>query len=166
MTQRDFLYRKEVHFFDVQGRHRRGSSPLTPNDFTTCKSTDGTTGTTSLAMDATPEYLLYPTEAPSFQNDQRDGNGRAAKNLKILLTLRRDPVARELSLYNHKKSTSNLLIKRLDGSVLSFDGYVDLLLVPFSNGNKDWKGFCGRDDGFYSKHLLPTWFEQQLFDRN
>ena len=81
-------------------------------------------------MDATPNYLKLASRIHSFYEAADE---HLLKNLKIMVSLW-DPIARELSIYNHMlyyylvNPDLNLWyadIARLDGSVMSFDDYVD-----------------------------------------
>uniref|UniRef100_A0A7S4HWU5 Sulfotransferase domain-containing protein n=1 Tax=Odontella aurita TaxID=265563 RepID=A0A7S4HWU5_9STRA len=81
---------KEVHFFSNEQRYAKGIR-FYARRFEHC-------GGKPLAMDATPNYLPY---ADRVKNVYDMAGGEQGDHLKIIMILR-EPVARELSLYNHK----------------------------------------------------------------
>lgn len=106
------------------------------------------------ALDATPETFLNPGRV--FETYLKAGANQI-NELKMIVILR-DPVARELSLYNHKvdafltnpvKGMWYSRIGREDGSVISFDEYIDKLY------QKNYTSY-------YARHL-SKWFN--LFKR-
>jgi hypothetical protein len=164
------LFRKELHFFDWDNRFRNGSLEFYAKRFEHCSEE-------AYAMDATPQYLPFASRIRSFY-DRHDNTTTTTNGghhgLKILISLR-EPVSRELSSYNHKakvyvdsfcSSTWCTSIARMDGSVMSFDKYTDLYLIPCLEKGRSLTGReCDTntvDLSFYSKHL-KKWLE--LFDR-
>jgi hypothetical protein len=144
-------YKKEVHFFDE--RFSKGLE-FYAKRFKNCQNK-------SLAMDATPNYLNWASRIHSFYKAAGD---HRLENLKIMFSLR-DPISRELSIYNHmldlclkhRKSTQWYAeIRRLDGSIMSFDDYVDAVVIP------NLKKSLAFNFSMYAKYL-KEWF--QLFDR-
>eukprot|EP00584_Thalassiosira_punctigera_P008699 CAMPEP_0172540804 /NCGR_PEP_ID=MMETSP1067-20121228/11732_1 /TAXON_ID=265564 ORGANISM="Thalassiosira punctigera, Strain Tpunct2005C2" /NCGR_SAMPLE_ID=MMETSP1067 /ASSEMBLY_ACC=CAM_ASM_000444 /LENGTH=348 /DNA_ID=CAMNT_0013326721 /DNA_START=153 /DNA_END=1199 /DNA_ORIENTATION=+ len=83
---------KEVHFFDKKARYDRGVE-FYARRFQHCL----VSGNTEFIMDATPDYLTYPTRiAEVYAN----AGPEALSKLKLMVILR-EPISRELSLYNH-----------------------------------------------------------------
>jgi hypothetical protein len=168
------FYHKEVHFFDEKDRYTQGVD-FYAKRFEHCRARGGknysnpysTASSASLnaIVDLTPSYLRHASKVSSLYNEWTD----AKKALKILVILR-EPVAREMSRYNH--------MRFLNFTVLpSFDEFTDLVLVPcflkVGNNNKDnnknkndtmlLSQPCPPNFGYYSKHL-KEWFK--LFDRS
>lgn len=114
---------KEVHFFDNAQRYEKGAE-FYARRFEHC---DGKT----LIMDATPDYLPFPHRVK--QTYERVGDDHD-ENLKVIMILR-EPVARELSLYNHKAKfyrDQNVArisfwgdVVRNDGQLMSFGQYMN-----------------------------------------
>ena len=86
---------KEVHFFDEDARYQQGPA-FYSRKFTHCKAERGS----NLVMDATPNTLLYPQRVYDTYN--RVGGAEALSQVKLIVILR-DPISREMSLYNHKR---------------------------------------------------------------
>lgn len=114
---------KEVHFFDNAERYKKGAK-FYARRFEHCQGK-------ALALDATPNYLPYPDRV---KKTYKGGREDQAENLKIIMTLR-EPVARELSAYNHKAKfyrEENLPriafwgdVVREDGELMSFGQYMN-----------------------------------------
>jgi hypothetical protein len=153
-------FNKEVHFFNRYDRFSKGLE-FYAKHFEHCQNK-------ALAMDATPDYLNWASRIHSFY--EAAGEHRL-ENLKIMVSLR-DPIARELSIYNHMLDLYlenpdpdrtkpckgwYVQIGRPDGSIMSFDEYVDAVVIP--NLKNPWKN----NFSMYAKYL-KEWF--QLFDRN
>ena len=150
------FYKKEVHFFNDPGRFKNGVD-FYARRFQHCPADQ-------VSMDATPNYLNYAQEIHDFYLNAY-GSSRLKTDLKILISLR-EPIARELSLYNMKlsfwKGDPNPKawygdIARYDGSAMHFDEYADRVIIPEL---KD------PETPNYSKYafFLRQWFS--LFDRN
>jgi len=97
-------FAKEAHFFDRRDRYEEGTNFWAAR-FEHCRVRDakaegdgGTNTSRNLVMDATPNYLPFAERVREAYD--RIGLDLAEK-LKVLVVLR-DPVKRELSLYNHK----------------------------------------------------------------
>ena len=113
---------KEVHFFDQDHRFARGPK-FYAERYKHCDA--------PYAMDATPETMLY--------SDRVRQTYRAAgqlDSLRIIVVLR-EPVARELSLYNHlvgtlirKGSKKKGLRINDQETASSFSEYIDRLVLP------------------------------------
>jgi hypothetical protein len=151
-------YNKEVHFFDNSARFQRGLEFYTKR-FEHCRNA-------TLVMDATPDYLDLAPQIRSFY-DHWALTG-STQQLKILMILR-EPVSRELSLYNHLKKLHledpdptqwYATLARDDGSLISFDEHVLEHLVPCYKGQRVFMYSC--TTGGYARHL-ERWFD--LFDR-
>lgn len=151
-------YSKEVHFFDIDHRYYRGV------DFYAERfPQDGT-----VTMDATPDTLAF---AERVQSTYIAAGGNQLHAVKIIVILR-EPVSRELSLYNHlvfdckhldlkeRSEWSNQAINKQDGSIMSFDDFVQQVSIP-ALVREDGPGRSSRH-GLYAKHLRK-WFE--CFDR-
>ena len=80
---------KEVHFFDNNIMYMKGIDYYSKL-FAHCKNM-------SVAVDATPETFLFPRRVKEVYDL---AGKRALEELKIIIVVR-EPVARELSLYNH-----------------------------------------------------------------
>jgi len=117
-------------------------------------------------MDATPDTLPFAERVRSIY----DAAGEAS-NLRIIVILR-EPVSRELSLYNHlafdcrrldaaKRTEWHKQVTKTDDSTLSFDEFVRDVSVPALH-RESGPGRSTRH-GLYATHL-HQWFE--LFDRN
>mmetsp|Transcript_7232 Transcript_7232/g.21459 ORF Transcript_7232/g.21459 Transcript_7232/m.21459 type:complete len:399 (-) Transcript_7232:495-1691(-) len=115
-------YSKEVHFFDRPNRFRQGPS-FYARRFRHCANSN-------LAMDATPAYFSFAdrirTTYDAVGNNQSEG-------LKILMIIR-EPIARELSVYNHKaymygkNKHNNTFANDIaweNGDILSFAEYAE-----------------------------------------
>ena len=112
---------KESHFFD----HKHYSNVTTyANLYRNCANYDYT-------MDATPSAFKHPDRVNKIY--VAAGGNQHAK-LKIILTLR-EPVSRELSLYNHMRNT-HIRVNSTDqwydkhvtsetGALYDFDEYVE-----------------------------------------
>lgn len=117
-------FNKEVPFIDQDHRYEQGIE-FYAKRFQHCAEDDNL----EFIMDATPRTLLYPEHVYSIYNQTKGGS-----SLKIIVILR-EPVSRELSLYNHKKfeytgkkneTPFNQWINDVaspDGTVMSFDNY-------------------------------------------
>ena len=97
------------------------------------------------AMDATPDTFRYPERVHSTYSSIRVGQTDFVANLKIIVTLR-EPVARELSWYNHQINE-----KRIQN--ISFEEYTTDLFRSLSST---------KNVGCYA-HFLAKWF--RLFPR-
>eukprot|EP00568_Trieres_chinensis_P010561 CAMPEP_0183306906 /NCGR_PEP_ID=MMETSP0160_2-20130417/15290_1 /TAXON_ID=2839 ORGANISM="Odontella Sinensis, Strain Grunow 1884" /NCGR_SAMPLE_ID=MMETSP0160_2 /ASSEMBLY_ACC=CAM_ASM_000250 /LENGTH=295 /DNA_ID=CAMNT_0025470385 /DNA_START=212 /DNA_END=1099 /DNA_ORIENTATION=+ len=151
-------YSKEVHFFDLDHRYNEGVE-FYAKRFRHSSSAD--------SMDATPDTLCC---AERVRSTYEAAGGDQATALKIIVILR-EPVSRELSLYNHLAFDCRHLdpsgltewhhqVMRDDGSILSFDEFVSLRSLPALESQKG-PGQSTRH-GLYVNHLR-RWFE--LFDR-
>lgn len=85
-------HRKEAHYFDKDDRFEQGIK-FYAKRFYNCTSAD-------YSMDATPAYLAFPDRIKRTYDEA--GNNQT-ENLKIVVILR-EPIARDLSVYNHKAS--------------------------------------------------------------
>jgi hypothetical protein len=110
-------------------------------------------------MDATPNTLPFPERVEPVY---RVAGGDRLKDLKIIVVLR-EPVARELSLYNHKvyeysKTRDRTQwysdVSREDGSVMSFDEYT-VVVMDGIEYETPW-GLANM--GLYALHLRK-WLE-------
>ena len=86
-------FAKEAHFFDKKDRYAQGIE-FYAKRFQHCLDS----GNTEFIMDATPDYLTFPEQIfDIYSNSGTD----ALSKLKLIVILR-EPISRELSLYNHK----------------------------------------------------------------
>jgi hypothetical protein len=154
-------YTKEVHFFDDGRRYHQGV-PFYAERFRRDVSSDS-----ALTMDATPDTFQF---ASRVRQTYDAAQGDQAENLKIMVILR-EPVSRELSLYNHLVFDCNTLdasertswhdqVLNDDGSILSFDDFVQNVSIP-ALLRDDGPGMSTRH-GLYANHLA-RWFH--FFDR-
>lgn len=143
-----FFADKEPHFFDHEEEYEKGI------EFYASRYQTNPGEYAGPALDATPETFLNPGRV--FETYLKAGANQI-NELKMIVILR-DPVARELSLYNHKvdafltnpvKGMWYSDIGREDGSVISFDECVDKLY------QKNYTSY-------YARHL-SKWFN--LFKR-
>ena len=88
-------YAKEAHFFDHDFRFKGGIDYYTKR-YQHCTHDNNV----EYIMDATPETLFQSKRVHNFYEQVAPGS---AASLKIFIILR-EPVAREMSLYNHKAS--------------------------------------------------------------
>jgi hypothetical protein len=159
-------YCKETHFFDIDWRFHQGL------DFYARRFRDDGTG--GPALDATPDTLQFAVRVRDIY--ERAG-GNQADTVKLIVILR-DPIARELSLYNHLAYDCRHLepshlsgwhkqVTNADGSVMSFDEFVSCVCMPALSlddaSSHDWKrpGRSSRH-GLYARYL-QEWFD--LFSR-
>eukprot|EP00797_Seminavis_robusta_P018732 Sro280_g107070.2 (218) ;mRNA; r:51573-52226 len=122
----------------------------------------------STALDATPDTLPF---ADRVRATYESAGGQQVKKVKIIVILR-EPVSRELSLYNHlafdcrrlpsseRNDWHNQAVKD-DGSVMSFDDFVMERSLPALE-RETGPGRSTRHS-LYATHLRK-WFE--LFDRS
>lgn len=150
-------YAKEAHFFDHDFRFKGGIDYYTKR-YQHCIHDNNV----EYIMDATPETLFQSKRVHNFYEQVAPGS---AASLKIFIILR-EPVAREMSLYNHKasefKRTQDMEawfsnVADDDGNVMSFDEYTTQLkyyAMPF---------FSWQVTGFYVNHLREwiKWFDRE-----
>ena len=143
-----FFADKEPHFFDHEEEYEKGI------EFYASRYQTNPGEYAGPALDATPETFLNPGRV--FETYSKAGANQI-NELKMIVILR-DPVARELSLYNHMvhdfvaipvKGEWYMDVGREDGSVMSFGEYVDKL-------------YRKNDESYYAEHL-SKWFN--LFNR-
>ena len=158
-----WFYRKETHFFDIDWNFHKGI------DYYASRFEDGITGGAP-ALDATPDTLAFAQRVHDIY--QLAGSATTVKIIVIL----RNPIARELSLYNHlaydcRSLDSSQLsgwhkqVTRPDNSIMSFDEFVHDVSMPALATDDSEDHGLGRSSrhGLYANHLLD-WFK--LFDRN
>ncbi|CAJ1950824.1 unnamed protein product [Cylindrotheca closterium] len=150
------FYSKEVHFFDIDHRYCKG--PMFYGE-----RFDGCDG-----VDATPDTLQF---AERVHNCYKAAGGNQMRLVKIMVILR-EPILRELSLYNHLAHDCRFLplsertswqeqVLDDDGDIMSFDDFVAQVSLP-GLATKSDSGRSSRH-GLYAAHL-NQWFE--LFDRS
>lgn len=155
-------YEKEPHFFDKPSNYNKGIKFYSSRFQTDAGKFVGS------ALDATPATFRYPERV---RETYLKAGGNQANDVKMIVVLR-DPVARELSLYNHVadlyRTNAEPLnqwysgIAKIDGSVMSFDEFVDTVSIPTLIG-KDSCGLCASSkNNMYALHL-EKWFN--LFSR-
>jgi hypothetical protein len=113
-----YYSKKEVQFFDQKHRYEQGLE-FYAKRFQHCKSS-------TFATDATPNTPSFPEH---METVYRAAGGDHLKNVKVIVMLR-EPISRELSLYNHKVyeslPTKNQTqwysdVSNEDGSVMRFE---------------------------------------------
>lgn len=158
-------YSKEVHFFDIEYRYYKGvqfyGRRFSPR-------TDRCCGGPYRTIDATPGTL---SSAERVRSTYEEAGGGQANEIKIIVILR-EPVSRELSLYNHlafdcrhlKPAEQTEWHKQVLGKdgrrVLSFDEFVSNVSLPALT-REAGLGQSTRHS-LYAIHL-QKWFH--LFDR-
>jgi len=151
-------YRKEVHFFDLEWRYKQGIHFYADR----FKNSTHNLQEFSLTLDATPNTLPF---AERVRTTYEAAGGGQAHTVKIIVILR-EPISRELSLYNHlafacrnfapnERTTWHNQVVNEDGSIMSFDDFILQKSVPSLERESD-------QDRLYAKHL-QKWFK--LFDR-
>jgi len=142
---------KESHFFD--GKH--SNVTFYANLYRNCTNYDYT-------MDATPSAFKYPDRV---HETYVEAGGNQHAELKIILTLR-DPVSRELSLYNHMRNMHardnttdqwyDMYVTSETGALYDFDEYVENVLKKklagssfrvgyYADNIKRWTNFFKRN---------------------
>lgn len=110
-------------------------------------------------MDASPNTLPHPDHVEKVY---KEAGGDHLDNLKVVAILR-EPVARELSLYNHKLFSFEKTklhnqwfsdVAKKDGTTNEFYQHVDTIINDFVNGQKEWGA---ARQSFYAEHL-KNWF--------
>lgn len=158
-----WYYSKEVHFFDSEHRYNKGLE-FYAKRFQNCNMRNGK----FQYLDATPDTLPFP-ERVRLTYEAAGGN--QVHTVKFLVILR-EPVSRELSLYNHLAHDNRTLcasernrwhdqVLKEDGSIMSFDEYVYQTSIP-ALARESGAGMSTRH-GMYATNLTK-WF--QVFDRN
>ena len=89
-------YKKETHFFDDITRYEQGIEFFAAR-FKHC------TKKGSFIIDATPDYLIFPER---IAETYAKAGPEIMSKLKLIVVLR-EPISRELSLYNHKMFHAN-----------------------------------------------------------
>jgi len=120
-------FAKEVHFFNDKERYREGIEFYTKR-FEKCRREDK-----QFIMDATPNYLNQAQRVYETYTDKKAQNS-AIKNLKLICIVR-EPISRELSLYNHmvgkylhNPSTKvgwHMSVVHKNSTIKTFDEYSD-----------------------------------------
>lgn len=167
------FYRKEVHYFDDDGRYEQGTS-FYAQRFAHCGPSTSSTGTSTgssehLAMDATPATMLYADRVRRTY-EEWDG-GSMVDRVKILVVLR-EPSARELSWYNHVtykcrsgvddsgRNYTHSHCYNYGRSISSYSEYVNqVTLKSLDVATTKRSDLCR---GYYA-YLLKEWIQQ--FDR-
>ena len=150
-------YSKECHYFDLDWRYGQGVE-FYAKRFEHCG---------ERSLDASPDTLPF---AGRVRSTYEKGGGNQAGTLKIIVILR-EPVSRELSLYNHlafdcrylpdaERNEWHTQVLRENGIIMSFDEFVRDKSIP-ALGQENGPGRSTRH-GLYAKHL-SKWFE--VFDR-
>ena len=140
---------KGVRFFNDKKKYEQGLEYYSKR-YEHCKNQ-------TLIMDASPNTLPHPSHV---ENIYKQAGGDHLKNLKVVAILR-EPITRELSLYNHKEYTFQQTkdknqwysdVGKDDGSAKSFDEYLDAVL----GGMEPTEWGIGHM-GLYAEHL-KKWF--------
>jgi hypothetical protein len=148
-------YNKEVHYFDHQDRYDKGIQ-FYAKRFPFADELD--------YLDATPNTFFYPERV---RKTYVEAGGRQADAVKLIAVLR-EPISRELSLYNHMAHDYKVLglvndftkeVLKEDNTMMSFDEFVEKVTVP--NLQKEHGDDSSRS-GLYALYL-EKWF--QYFDR-
>eukprot|EP00980_Cylindrotheca_fusiformis_P010261 scaffold2277_cov137-Cylindrotheca_fusiformis.AAC.16 len=154
-----WYYSKEVHFFDLRQRHVQGVEFYAKRFV----------GPSARYLDATPDTLPFPDRVRSTY---LAAGGNQVDNVKFIAIIR-EPISRELSLYNHlafdckhlspseRNEWHNQVLDAENGMVMSFDDFVQERSIP-ALARESGPGQSTRHS-LYAKHL-SKWF--QLFDRN
>ena len=155
-------YEKEPNFFDNPKSFQKGIKFYAHRFQTDAGEFAGP------ALDATPGTFQYPERV---RETYLKAGGNQAENVKMIVLLR-DPVAREVSLYNHvandyltNAEPLNPWYKPIgqkDGSIMSFDKFVDTVSIPTLIG-KDSCALCPSSKNNMYASYLEKWFN--LFSR-
>lgn len=157
-----WYYSKEAHFFDIDWNYNLGL------EYYASRFRDDELP----ALDATPDTLAF---ARRVRDTYELAGDDQVINLKIIVILR-DPVLRELSLYNHLAYSCRNLdqseltdwhkqVARPDGTIMTFDEFVRDVTMPALATNEIQDLGKGRSSrhGLYANHLRE-WF--RLFNRD
>jgi hypothetical protein len=157
-----WYYSKEAHFFDIDWNYNRGLG------YYASRFRDDE----QPALDATPDTLAF---AQRVRDTYELAGDDQVNKLKIIVILR-DPVFRELSLYNHMAYACRNLdqselsdwhkqVARSDGTIMTFNEFVREVTMPALATNEVQDLGKGRSSrhGLYANHL-KEWF--RLFNRN
>jgi len=150
------FYDKEVHFFDHQNRYDEGIE-FYAKRFKKCARQNK-----QFIMDATPNYLNQARRVyKTYTNEKAQKS--AIKSLKLICILR-EPVSRELSLYNHKvtlftqgsKDDWLMDVVHENSTIKTFDEYSDELA-------REIRSFPRGAFGLYVDHLKEwvEWFDRK-----
>mmetsp|Transcript_29440 Transcript_29440/g.62502 ORF Transcript_29440/g.62502 Transcript_29440/m.62502 type:complete len:357 (-) Transcript_29440:77-1147(-) len=139
----DALDEKETHFFDNLKNYNRQNAQNFANHFQHCKGHD-------FIMDATPKTMLFPDRVHSFYKNI----GYDLSRLKLIVILR-EPISRELSLYNYKRALYSGGVRKPwimdiftdDGTFIPFDDYAMTILKGELTKHPEMAR------GFYVDHL-------------
>ena len=153
----------EAHFFDDEARYQQGPV-FYSRKFEHCR----TKVNGNFVMDATPNTLVHPQRV--YETYSQVGGINALSKVKLIAILR-DPISREMSLYNHKRMAylescksnacngnawySDIALAD-NNTAMSFEEYSENVLAG-QLSNHFWK--C---DGKYVDHL-KHWMS--YFDR-
>ena len=139
---------KEAHFFDRERPQRQGINFYVKR-FDHCSSSGA-----NLIMDATPETFLHPQRV--FNLYARPDAASAMSTLKLIVTLR-EPVFRELSVYNHMLFWNSSDVVLNNSTIVPFEQYAQNVLRDKISNKPE------RSTGFYVDHI-KKWVS--LFGRN
>jgi hypothetical protein len=157
MRGEPWFYSKEVHFFDSVERYQQGV------DFYARRFLNA-----SRTLDATPDTLPFAERVRSIYEQAGGGQVDTVKFIVIL----RDPIARELSLYNHlafdcrhlkpeeRTSWHDQVLNKSDASIISFEEFVQTRSIPALQ--QDTGPGQSTRHSLYARHLRK-WFD--CFDR-
>lgn len=147
-----WYFSKEVHFFDIDSRYQQGPTFYSERFRHSKKPT----------LDATPDTLQF---APRVRMTYEHAGGNQVSTVRIMVILR-DPVARELSLYNHlahdcrtlpeeeRNSWHNQVLGDDGRTILSFDDFVQQRSRPALQNTSDGRS---TRHSLYAQHL-SAWF--------
>lgn len=150
------FYNKEVHFFDSNYRYEQGL------DFYAQRFQQGE------GLDATPDTFPFPDRVHHIYK----AAGRNQLETVRIMVILREPVSRELSLYNHlaydcrhlpasERTSWHTQVLNKNGSIRSFDQFVRETSLP--GLARTWGPGRSTRHGLYAIHL-KKWFD--LFDRS
>jgi len=139
-------YSKEMHFFNDPLRFKRGLD-FYEEHYQHCVNNLEGNKNKPFIMDATPGYFLVPKKVFEVYKNK--------PNLKIIVSLR-EPMSRELSLYNHK---ADLYRKGSNMSMAHGIAHENGTIKTF--GESTFMLQKGRKTSYYALHLA-RWFK--LFD--
>jgi hypothetical protein len=157
-----WYYSKEVHFFDDERRYQQGVEFYGKRFLQSRVEND-----LDRTIDATPDTLPFADRVRSVYEAAK---GEQVKTVKIIVILR-EPVSRELSLYNHlafdcrrlpdaERTAWHKQAIKENGYLMSFDEFVFEKSIP-AVGIETGPGQSTRH-GMYATHMRK-WFK--LFDR-
>lgn len=147
-------FKKEVHFFDSRPRFGKGLN-FYARRYQHCQFYSGQIA--PVRLDATPGTVLEPDRVFSFY---KSAGADYFQDLKVVVSIR-EPISRELSLYNHQsflyetdpdRNEWYASVSRSNGTIKTFDEFIESVTIPNLGRNHS------SSLAYYATHLR-RWFE-------